>query len=144
VYLGPKVLGRRSSVLAPDRLAGEFRVLARVANDGGSVVNELDAFNGIIVDKGTDGVGCNVAEATVESVDVDLLDCAAISTVDRVSVFDFVEAVCTGRDVAYEFARPSFDLAGIVLECDRAASPSDAANRDYSERHVRRVKGVLE
>ena len=57
VDLGAEMLGRGRNALTPDSLANEFCVLTRVANDGGSVVDQLNAVNGVVADEGAYSVG---------------------------------------------------------------------------------------
>ena len=58
-----------------DRLPSQFCVLAGLADDRGSIVDQFDFSNGIVADKIADCVRGNVSEASVERMNVDLFDC---------------------------------------------------------------------
>ena len=75
---------------------------------------------------------------------VDLLDCTVVGAVGRVCMFDLLQAIGTGWDVAYEFASPRFDFASVVFKGNRAASPSDMTNGNNSECHVGHMQGIPE
>ena len=144
VDLGAEMLGRGRNALTPDSFADEFCVLTRVANDGGSVVDQLNAVNGVVADEGADRVGRNVAEAAVESVNVNLLN--GRGAVGGMGVLDFEQAAGVDRDDADDFSIGIRDLAGFVFafEEDIIAGVHDTADGDNGERHVRRVEGFTE
>ena len=51
-------------------------MLARFANDWQSIVNQFDSVDGVVVDKIADCVHRDVAETSVESVNVNLNTCS--------------------------------------------------------------------
>jgi hypothetical protein len=144
VDLGAEMLGRGHNALTPDSFADEFCVLTRVANDGGSIIDQLNAVNGVVVDEGADRVGRNMAKAAVESVNVNLLN--GRGAVGGVGVLNFEQAARVDRDDADNFSVWVCDLAGFVLafEEDIVASVHNAANGDNGECHVRRMEGFTE
>jgi hypothetical protein len=112
------MFGWRGDTFRFDGFVSQFGILAQVANDCGPVVNELDALDGAIADETTDGVGGNVAEASVECVDVNLFDRACAGTYGVVGMLDFVKPIQAGGDDSNDFAGLVFNLAGAVFEGD--------------------------
>jgi hypothetical protein len=49
-----------------DRLAREFRVLARVAQEGGAIIDKINSVNKMVTKEGVNGVCGDVAEWSVE------------------------------------------------------------------------------
>jgi hypothetical protein len=74
----------------------------------------LNTFNGTFADESTNGIGRNVAKASMESVNVNLFNRSGASCM--MGVLNLIQAIGTGRDVANSHARLVLDFAEILLE----------------------------
>jgi hypothetical protein len=124
VHLGAKFIHKWSLTLLPDFHARGLRLVTGITDEGGPVIDKLDAFDGTASDKFANCIRSYMGETTMQHSKVHALiwDCHSIHPLDFV---ESILACCNGTD---KLASLVPNLTGILFESDRAASLGNVVN----------------